>query len=164
MRRIVLTIAREILSLPTASFRERRVRDYVKAFGYSCGAACVPLGNCHNRDFRRKKIAAEYVSVLDLVNRVRLFVAMVERSTDLPRFLRPSASDRPKYTEGAPRIRRAPLLLTPEPRAEACARLSGPGWMCVTLTSLFRSQLDLPTGPRKSDTGTMDVSPLFHVV
>jgi hypothetical protein len=51
----VLTIAREILSLPTASFRERRVRDYVKAFGYSCGAACVPLGNYHNRDFRRKK-------------------------------------------------------------------------------------------------------------
>ncbi len=47
------------------------------AFGYTCGAACVPLGNYHNRDYRRKRIAAEYVSVDDLVNMVRLFAGMV---------------------------------------------------------------------------------------
>jgi putative aminopeptidase FrvX len=66
------------------------------AFGYSCGAACVPLGNYHNRDFRRRKIAAEYVSVGDLVNMVKLFAEMVDRADDLPRFLKPKP---PKYVE-----------------------------------------------------------------
>jgi endoglucanase len=67
-----------------------------QAFGYTAGAACVPLGNYHNRDFARGKIAAEYVSVDDLVNMVRLFAGMVERSRDLPKFLRPRP---PRYTE-----------------------------------------------------------------
>jgi len=95
--------------LPRPGFRfQRKLMDggtceasVYQAFGYSCGAACVPLGNYHNRDFRRKRIAAEYVSVLDLVSMVRLFVAMVQRSTDLPRFLhrRP-----PKYAEERRRL------------------------------------------------------------
>ena len=57
-----------------------------QASGYAVGAACVPLGNYHNRNFRTGRIAPEYVSVTDLVNMVRLFVGMVRRSGDLPKF------------------------------------------------------------------------------
>jgi len=67
-----------------------------QAFGYRCGAACVALGNYHNRDFRAREIAPEYVSVSDLVNMVTLFVGMVEGSPELPRFL---ARRPPKYSE-----------------------------------------------------------------
>ena len=71
------------------------------AFGYTVGAACIPLGNYHNRDYARRKIAAEYVSVDDLVNMVKLFAAMVERASDLPGVLhrRP-----PAYTEQRRRL------------------------------------------------------------
>ena len=65
-------------------------------FGYAAAAACVPLGNYHNRDFRRGRIAAERVSVSDLVNLVKLFVAMVKRSGELNDFVRERA---PVYRE-----------------------------------------------------------------
>ncbi len=48
------------------------------AFGYTAGAVCVPLGNYHNRDRRRKKIAAEYVSCRDLQNMIKLVLALVQ--------------------------------------------------------------------------------------
>ena len=67
-----------------------------QAFGYSAGAVCVPLGNYHNRNFRRRRLAAEYVSVNDLENMVRLFVEMVRRARDLPKFLSPKP---PLYKE-----------------------------------------------------------------
>lgn len=66
------------------------------AHGYVAGAACVPLGNYHNRNFRTKRIAAETVSVNDLVSLVELFVGMVEQADRLGDFLRPAA---PTYTE-----------------------------------------------------------------
>ncbi len=66
------------------------------AFGYTNGAVCVPLGNYHNRNTRRRKIAAEYVAVDDLANMVRLFLELVGTSADLRTFLNPRT---PSFTE-----------------------------------------------------------------
>ena len=66
------------------------------AHGYTTGAVCLPLGHYHNRNFRTKRIAAEIVSVNDLVSMVELFVGMVEASDGLADFLKPTA---PTYTE-----------------------------------------------------------------
>lgn len=46
-------------------------------FRYTAGALCVPLGNYHNRDFQRGKIASEFVSVNDYLNMIKLFLALV---------------------------------------------------------------------------------------
>lgn len=66
------------------------------AFGYTNGALCIPLGNYHNLNPRTKKLAAEYVAVSDLSNMVKLFLGIVRRCDDLPRFLNPPF---PSYTE-----------------------------------------------------------------
>ena len=58
-----------------------------QASGYTTGAVCVPLGNYHNRNFRTGRIAAEYVSMSDLGNMVKLFTRLVESSDDSVRFL-----------------------------------------------------------------------------
>ncbi len=52
------------------------------AFGYTTGAVCVPLGNYHNMDKKRRKIAAEYIDIHDLNCMVKLFVELVNRSGD----------------------------------------------------------------------------------
>lgn len=44
------------------------------AYGYTTGAACVPLGNYHNMDRVKKRIAPEYVDIGDWRNMVKLFV------------------------------------------------------------------------------------------
>jgi putative aminopeptidase FrvX len=44
------------------------------AYGYTTGAACIPLGNYHNMDRERKKIGPEYVDLNDWKNMVKLFV------------------------------------------------------------------------------------------
>jgi endoglucanase len=44
------------------------------AYGYTTGAACVPLGNYHNMNRQTKTLAAEYVDVNDWKNMVKLFV------------------------------------------------------------------------------------------
>ena len=67
-----------------------------QAFGYTCGAFCIPLGNYHNRDFKRKKIAAECISLDDLTNMVKLFVGLCEQAGELDA-LRVEAP--PTYTE-----------------------------------------------------------------
>ncbi len=46
------------------------------AWGYVTAAACVPLGNYHNMDKPREKIAAENVHLDDWNNMVRLFVEL----------------------------------------------------------------------------------------
>jgi putative aminopeptidase FrvX len=46
------------------------------AWGYTAAAACVPLGNYHNMDRARERIAAEYVNTDDWLNMVKLFVAL----------------------------------------------------------------------------------------
>jgi endoglucanase len=44
------------------------------AWGYCAAALCVPLGNYHNMDRERERIAAEHVHLDDWRNMVRLFV------------------------------------------------------------------------------------------
>jgi putative aminopeptidase FrvX len=43
-------------------------------YGFTTGAACVPLGNYHNMDRKKKKIAPEYINVSDWDSMVKLFV------------------------------------------------------------------------------------------
>jgi endoglucanase len=43
------------------------------AFGYTAAAVCIPLGNYHNMDRERKKIAPEYIDVGDWKSMVKLF-------------------------------------------------------------------------------------------
>jgi endoglucanase len=46
------------------------------AWGYTAAAVCVPLGNYHNMDRSKKRIAAEYIDVRDWTNMVKLFVQL----------------------------------------------------------------------------------------
>ncbi len=68
-------------------------------FGYTNAAVCIPLGNYHNQNRRTGKIAAEYVSLEDLENMVKLFVAIVKHAHSVTAYLNPK---RPVYqhTEG----------------------------------------------------------------
>lgn len=63
-------------------------------FGYTNAAVCVPLGNYHNQDRRTGKIAAEYVSVSDLENMVKLFLSVVRHCGSAPEWLK---RQEPKY-------------------------------------------------------------------
>ncbi len=45
-------------------------------YGYLAGSICVPLGNYHNMDKARGKIAAEYIDVNDWTSMVKLFNAI----------------------------------------------------------------------------------------
>ena len=67
-----------------------------QAFGYRTGALCIPLGNYHNRDEKKTRIAAEFVSVSDLVNMVDLFIEMIRQSDALPEYLNAKT---PEYIE-----------------------------------------------------------------
>lgn len=60
-------------------------------FGYTNAAVCVPLGNYHNQNWRTGKIAAEYVSVSDLENMVKLFLSVVRHAKDAEKFLKKPA-------------------------------------------------------------------------
>lgn len=90
-----MTSEAERLATDDACFRyQRKLMDggtcestVYNAFGHLNGAVCVPLGNYHNRDTRRGRIAAEYVSVDDLTNMVRLFVQLVRQSASLDSFV-----------------------------------------------------------------------------
>jgi putative aminopeptidase FrvX len=46
--------------------------------GYTAASLCVALGNYHNMDVKRKKIAPEYIDVADWRNMVKLFVRLAE--------------------------------------------------------------------------------------
>lgn len=46
-------------------------------FGYEATGLCMALGNYHNVDRRRKKLAPEYVDVGDFENLVKWFIALV---------------------------------------------------------------------------------------
>jgi endoglucanase len=48
------------------------------AYGYACGAVCIPLGNYHNMDREKKKIGPEYIHLDDWRNMVRLFVQIAK--------------------------------------------------------------------------------------
>lgn len=49
------------------------------AWGYVSAAICVPLGNYHNMDKLREKIAAEHVHLDDWENMVRLFLEIARK-------------------------------------------------------------------------------------
>lgn len=48
-------------------------------YGFIAGSICVALGNYHNMDRQRQKIAAEYIDVNDWRQMVRLFVRIARR-------------------------------------------------------------------------------------
>jgi endoglucanase len=45
-------------------------------YGYTAASVCVPLGNYHNMDKRRRRLAAEYIDLNDWRSMVKLFVAV----------------------------------------------------------------------------------------
>jgi putative aminopeptidase FrvX len=47
-------------------------------YGYTAGSLCVALGNYHNMDVKRRKIAPEYIDAADWRNMVKLFVRLAE--------------------------------------------------------------------------------------
>jgi putative aminopeptidase FrvX len=47
-------------------------------YGYLAASICVPLGNYHNMDREKKKIAAEYVDINDWTSMVKLFVQVAK--------------------------------------------------------------------------------------
>lgn len=47
-------------------------------FGYAATGLCVALGNYHNMDLKRRRIAPEYISIRDFENLVKWFVALVK--------------------------------------------------------------------------------------
>jgi endoglucanase len=50
-------------------------------FGYDATCVCLALGNYHNMDVKRKRLAPEYVSLSDFTSLVKLFVELA-RSTE----------------------------------------------------------------------------------
>jgi len=48
------------------------------AFGYVASSVCVPLGNYHNMDKVKKKIAAEFIDLNDWQGMVKLFVHLAQ--------------------------------------------------------------------------------------
>ena len=49
------------------------------AFGYTAAAVCIPLGNYHNMDRRKKTIGPEYIDVRDWTSMVRLFIRLARQ-------------------------------------------------------------------------------------
>ncbi len=99
----MLQAARAVAARDPAFRWQRKLMDggtcessVYQAFGYATGAVCVPLANYHNRDFARRRIAAERVALGDLTSMVKLFVAMAESWPTGGRFRRPG---RPVYEE-----------------------------------------------------------------
>lgn len=56
-------------------------------FGYTAAAVCIPLGNYHNRNVRTGRIAAEFVSLSDLENMLKLFAACIQHCFEAEKFL-----------------------------------------------------------------------------
>src|SRR5262249_27923724 len=53
-------------------------------YGYDATGICLPLGNYHNMDSDRRRIAPEFIDVRDFLNLVRWFVALAESPARLP--------------------------------------------------------------------------------
>ncbi|MHC4927672.1 MAG: M20/M25/M40 family metallo-hydrolase, partial [Planctomycetota bacterium] len=67
-------------------------------FGYTNAAVCIPLGNYHNQNQRTGRIAAEYVSLSDLENMVKLFIAIIKKSERADKFLKAESPKLKKKT------------------------------------------------------------------
>ena len=51
-------------------------------YGYDATGMCVALGNYHNRDTKRRRIASEYIDIHDWKMMVAWFVALIEASPE----------------------------------------------------------------------------------
>lgn len=51
-------------------------------YGYTAGSICLALGNYHNMDREKKRIAAEYIDVNDWTNMIKLFVQVAQNAHD----------------------------------------------------------------------------------
>jgi putative aminopeptidase FrvX len=79
-----MTAQAEALAKKDKAFRHQRAlmpggtceSTVYDAWGYTAAAVCVPLGNYHNMDRARKRIAAEYIDYSDWQNMVKLFVQL----------------------------------------------------------------------------------------
>lgn len=49
-------------------------------YGYIAAAVCVPLGNYHNMDRKKKKIGPEYIDIADWQNMVELFLEICKNA------------------------------------------------------------------------------------
>lgn len=49
-------------------------------YGYTASSICVPLGNYHNMDRQKKRIAPEFIDVSDWQNMVKLFVQIARHA------------------------------------------------------------------------------------
>jgi endoglucanase len=49
------------------------------AYGFHAASICVPLGNYHNMDRKKKKIAPEYIDINDWNSMTRLFIELARR-------------------------------------------------------------------------------------
>ena len=50
------------------------------AYGYTAAAVCIPLGNYHNMDRAKRKIAPEYIDVGDWKDMVKLFIHLANNA------------------------------------------------------------------------------------
>lgn len=79
-----LTHQAEELSKKDKGFRHQRAlmpggtceATVYDIYGFIAASICVPLGNYHNMDARRKKIGPEYIDLRDWKNMVKLFVQL----------------------------------------------------------------------------------------
>jgi endoglucanase len=101
MTEFLLDAARRVQSRDKNFKYQRKLMDggscestIYSRFGYTNAAVCIPLGNYHNRNIRTGRIAVEYVSLSDLENMVKLFLAAVKNANTIDKFLKPKP---PKY-------------------------------------------------------------------
>ena len=77
-----LTQQADVLAKRARTFRYQRAlmpggtceASVYDAYGYTAGAVCIALGNYHNMDRAKKRIAAEYIDIGDWQSMTRLFV------------------------------------------------------------------------------------------
>jgi len=53
-------------------------------YGYDATGICLPLGNYHNMDEKKRRIGPEYIDTRDYINMVRWFIALAESPGAIP--------------------------------------------------------------------------------
>ena len=82
-----LTAQSELLGKKDRHFRHQRAfmpggvceATAYDIWGYTAASLCVPLGNYHNMDVKRKIIGPEFIDVNDWKNMVKLFVRLAQQ-------------------------------------------------------------------------------------
>ena len=85
-----LTQQAELLAERDKSFKYQRAlmpggtceATVYDVYGYTAAAVCIALGNYHNMDRAKKKIAPEYIDVADWKNMVKLFVQLARTAEE----------------------------------------------------------------------------------